>query len=184
GSEWVEIKNNSNVAIDLKNWQIGDSLALHTITDSTYLLFPDEYMVVAQDTTDFLNYYSPYNGLLLEPSGWAALNNTFDKIRLVDNHGFVSDSINYASLYSDNFTWALAESGINAGSWGRSQDTGGTPGAMNQVVFTSLGENVTITIAPEHFSPDGDGIDETVQILLEAPESDSYSLRVFDRHGR
>jgi len=184
GTEWVEIKNNSNVPIDLNGWQIGDSLALRTIINSTFLLYPGEYLVVAQDTVDFLNYYSPYTGLVLEPPAWSALNNTFDKIRLVDNYGFGSDSLSYASLYSDDYTWAISESGFNAGTWGRSQNVGGSPGAMNQVVFTSLGDDVSLTITPEHFSPDGDGFDETVEITLVAPGSDAYSLRIFDRFGR
>jgi hypothetical protein len=184
GSEWVEVKNNSNSAIDLRDWQIGDSLSLKTVVDSSSLLYPGEYLVLAQDTVSFLNYYNSFMGLLLEPLGWSALNNTFDKIRLIDNYGFGSDSLSYADLYSENFTWAMAEAGVNSGTWGRSQDTGGTPGAMNRVVFTSLGDDVTLSIAPEHISPDGDGIDDRATFTLEAPESDSYSLRIFDRHGR
>jgi len=184
GSEWVEIKNTSNVAIDMKDWQLGDALASHTITDSTYLVYPGEYLVVVQDSTAFLNYYSTFGGLLLEPESWSALNNAGDQIKLMDGFGFQSDSLGFSSTFADNFTWALAESGFNAGVWGRSQDTGGTPGAVNRVVFSSLGEDVNLTITPEHFSPDGDGIEETVLFTLEAPESDSYSLRIFDRFGR
>lgn len=184
GSEWVEIKNTSSVAIDVKGWQIGDALAVHTISDSSYIVYPGEYLVAAQDSAVFRNYYSTFNGLLLETDGWSALNNSGDQIRLYDNFDFRSDSLEYAATFSDNFTWALAESGFNAGVWGRSLDTGGTPGAVNQVVFTSLGSDVTLEITPEHFSPDGDGFEETVTILLEAPEAISYTLKIFDRAGR
>jgi len=184
GSEWVEIKNTSSVSIDIRDWRIGDALALHTISDSSFLVYPGEYLVAAQDSADFRNYYSTFNGLLLETDGWSALNNAGDQIRLYDNFGFRSDSLEYASTFSDNFTWALAESGFNSGVWGRSQDTGGTPGAVNQVVFSSLGSDVTLEILPEHFSPDGDGVEETVSINLEAPEANSYSLKVFERAGR
>lgn len=184
GSEWVEIKNNSNVPIDVEGWQIGDALSLHTITDTSFIVYPGEYLVAAADTMSFLNYYSPYTGLVLETSGWSVLNNNGDQIRLFDEFGFRSDSLDYSSTFSDNFTWALAESGFNAGVWGRSADTGGTPGVVNEVVFSSLGDEVTLEVIPEHFSPDGDGVDETVQFILEAPEANSYSLRVFDRIGR
>ncbi len=184
GSEWIEIKNSSSVLIDLKDWQIGDALNLHSVSDSSNLIYPGEYAVLAQDSTSFLNYYSRFSGLLIEPRSWAALNNTGDQIRLLDSFGFSSDSLSFSSTYSDNFTWSLAETGFNSGIWGRSADTGGTPGATNAVVFSSLGDDVTLTIRPEHFAPDGDGIDETVQFTLEAPESEAYSLKIFDRSGR
>ncbi len=184
GSEWVEIKNTSNVPIDLKDWQLGDALNLHTIVNSSCLIYPGEYLALVQDSTNFLNYYAPFTGLLLETDGWSALNNNGDQIRLIDAFGFSSDSLSFSSTYADNFTWALAETGFNMGVWGRSQDTGGTPGALNVVVFSSLGDEVSLTITPEHFAPDGDGIDETVQFTLEAPQADSYSLRIFDRFGR
>ncbi len=184
GSEWVEIKNTSIVPIDLKDWQLGDELNLHTVIDSSFLIYPGEYLALVQDSASFLNYYSPYTGLFLETNGWSALNNTGDQIRLLDAFGFNSDSLSFSSTYSDNFTWALAESGFNMGVWGRSQGNGGTPGAVNAVVFSSLGDDVTLTITPEHFAPDGDGIDETVQFTLEAPTAESYSLKIFDRAGR
>lgn len=183
-SEWVEIKNISSVPINLQNWQIGDALAFNTITDSAYYVYPGEYLVLAEDSAGFLSFYSTFNGLLLEPNGWSALNNTGDQIRLKDNFGFVSDSLEYFSAYSDNFSWALAENGVNLGVWGRSQYAGGTPGELNTVVFTAVGEVVSLTITPEHFAPGGDGFDATVDITLEAPEANSYSLRIFDRQGR
>ena len=184
GSEWVEIKNASSIPIDLKDWQLGDALNLHTIVDSSFFVYPGEYLVLVQDSSSFLNYYSPSTGLFLETDGWSALNNSGDQIRLFDAFGFSSDSLSFLSTYSDNFTWALAESGSNLGVWGRSLDTGGTPGAVNEVVFSSLGDDVTLTITPEHFGPDGDGFDETVQFILEAPEAESYSIKIFDRAGR
>ena len=184
GSEWVELKNVSGAAIDLKNWQIGDALNFNTITDSSFFVYPGEYVVVVRDTTDFLNYYTQFNGLMLQPTGWSALNNSGDQIRLVDGYGYACDSLGFSTTYSDNYTRSLAESGVNLGLWGRSQESGGSPGTMNSVVFSSLGENVTLTITPEHFSPDGDGVDEVATFNLEAPEANSYSLKIYDRIGR
>ena len=52
------------------------------------------------------------------------------------------------------------------------------------MVFLPEGESVSLKIEPSHFSPDGDGYQDTVIIFIESPQAESYSLKIFDRHGR
>ena len=52
------------------------------------------------------------------------------------------------------------------------------------MVFSPEGESVSLKIEPSHFSPDGDGYQDTVIIFIESSQAESYSLKIFDRHGR
>ncbi len=182
-SEWVELKNISGFEIDLSGWLIGDATRLNLITANSLLVSPGEYFVLARDTLSFLNFYPLFSGKLIQPAGWSALNNSGDAVKLRDPFNLLADSLDYVAGYGDNFSWSRVESGVDEGNWGRSETSGGSPGELNRVVFSPTGETIKLTIEPTHFSPDGDGFEDTVIIAVEAPSAKSYSLRIFDRFG-
>lgn len=182
-TEWVELKNISNFEINLSGWHIGDANGMNVITSNLFLL-PDEYLVLVRDRTEFLSFYPSYSGKIIQPLSWSTLNNLGDAVRLFDPLEILAYSFDYASGYGDNFSWSRVESGVDEGNWGRSENSGGSPGELNRVVFSSSGESVSLRIEPSHFSPDGDGYQDTVVIFIESPQAESYSLKIFDRHGR
>ena len=183
-TEWVELKNISNFEVDLNGWQIGDVNSVKLITSSQIWVSPGEYVVLAQDSLEFTSFYPFYSSRLIQPAGWSVLNNSGDAPKLLDSFNILADSFDYASGYGDNFSWSRVESGVDEGIWGRSENSGGSPGELNRVVFSSSGESVSLRIEPSHFSPDGDGYQDTVIIFIESPQAESYSLKIFDRYGR
>jgi len=183
-TEWVELKNRSSLEVDLNGWQIGDANSVKLITSNQIRVSPGEYVILAQDSLEFTSFYLFYSGRLIQPVGWSVLNNSGDALKLLDSFNILADSFDYASGYGDNFSWSRVESGVDEGIWGRSENSGGSPGELNRVVFSSSGESVSLRIEPSHFSPDGDGYQDTVIIFIESPQAESYSLKIFDRHGR
>lgn len=181
-TEWFEIKNISTEIIDLSMWQFGDILNLHKISDTTILINPDEYFVIANSINNFLNFFLLYNGIIIEPTQWATFNNSGDILRLVDMYNIEADRFAYDSTFSGNFTWSKSEDSQNR--WGRSTVEHGSPGELNSVFFAPTGEELTIDINPTHFSPDGDGFEDETIISINVPAADNYTVKIYDRFGR
>jgi len=184
-SEWIELKNVGTEPLDLRGWRFGDSLTLVAITPETVLVPPDSYVVLTQNELVFRGFYGEFEGLLVIPSSWPALNNNGDVVRLADSFGLEADRFAYATGFDNNHTWGSSESGSTAGRWGRSEDPGGTPGEANLVRLSTEGENsLTVSIEPQIISPDGDGVDDWTEIAIRAPEASAYTLRLYDSRGR
>lgn len=183
-SEWIELKNRYVDSVNLMGWRIGDAVGLHEITGSTLNMAPDSFVVLVQDSTSFLSYYSQFRGALWQPSGWPILNNSADVVLLVDTFGIVADRFEYDRVYQDNFTWSRSEQSGTEGEWGRSEFAGGSPGEKNSVVL--LPENATTRVSadPQVFSPDGNGFEDVTTLSVIASEADGYVLKIYDRQGR
>lgn len=183
-SEWVELKNRSLQPVDLADWLIGDILRVNSICDESILIEPDEYIILAQDSTAFLAYYHDFNGTCLEPPSWASLNNDGDRVRLVDCFGIEADRFGYDLTYDANQTWCRTEEPLEFSQWGRSETSGGTPGEPNEVILSHQSSELNVTIDPPYVSPDGDGFEDVTTIKVEAPVADSYTVKIYDRQGR
>ncbi|MCX6835451.1 MAG: lamin tail domain-containing protein [candidate division Zixibacteria bacterium] len=184
GSEWVELKNISDSTFNLASWQLGDSSGLVTLLAAP-TIDPSEYVVVVQDSTAFRAQYPLFTGKCYQAPSWREFNNGSDSVRLVDGFNIRSDHFYYASTYPDNHTWSRAESGEDEGRWGRSEDSGGTPGAANRVRFAPEGDqSLQITVEPRIISPDGDGRDDSTVIRIQVSSAPSYLLKLYDCHGR
>lgn len=184
-TEWIEIYNRSDVEFNIYGWKIGDSLNTHTIVNDTFYIQPGEYLILAKDSTNFKDYYSNYNGNILEPSQWGSLNNGTDKVRLIDQYGLELDHFSYNKVHSNNQTWSRGSDILHLDDWGVSEFADGTPGEENyNVYFSPSGIYLNLTLDPEIISPDGDGIDEFTTITVEAPSDHDYILKIYDKQGR
>ncbi len=184
-SEWVEIYNRSPYTFDISGILLGDSLHAYLVTDISFLLQPDEYLILAEDSINFSDYYSIFNGDVIEPDKWASLNNGSDKVRLIDQYGLELDHFSYKKIHPDNQTWGRGSDVLHQDDWGVSELAGGTPGEENHdVYFSPTGSNVNFTLDPKIISPDGDGIDEFTTITVEAPSEHEYKLKIYDKQGR
>ncbi|MFQ5606625.1 MAG: lamin tail domain-containing protein [Candidatus Zixiibacteriota bacterium] len=189
-AEWVELKNVSSQAIDVALWRIGDSLSTKLISSSAETLLPGGYLIVTEDRLALLADYPGLSARVVEALGWARLNNSGDKVRLIDSFGFVADSFSYSSGFGGNLSWSRSEEPGMTDLWGRSLNTGGAPGDSNRVLFAATGQNLSLSIAPNPFSPDGDATDDTAYFQIEGAggaggaAGAEMQVTVYDRDGR
>jgi hypothetical protein len=184
-TEWVELKNVSSEIMDLADWQLGDSTRLVAISPSSLTVQPGAYVVLAEDSLNFLGFYLNFEQHLHQPSQWPALNNNGDWLRLVDRFGIEADHFVYKEVFDSNYTWSRGETVDHRNDWGSSGSPGGSPGVRNVVRFSAEGStSLKITLQPRIFSPDGDGRDDSTVIIVIPPEADGYDLKLYDSHGR
>jgi hypothetical protein len=183
-TEWIELHNISDSTINLLNWKIGDELNLRAIATSAFNVAVGGRILIIQDSVTFRQFYPSFSGLLLQPSQWPSLNNAGDLIRLVDPYGFTADQYQYTSGYGGNYTWSRDETEQPDGPWAKSAESGGTPGAINQIWTLPTGDRTTVTITPQVFSPDGDGFEDETVIALTTVQASAYTLKIYDRTGR
>lgn len=182
-AEWVELLSVCDEAVDLAGWRLGDSRKLCLISEDALILSPGERMVAAWDRSAFLAQYGYVPACLIELENWAQLNNGGDTVRLVDPYGLSSDAFGYTDSSNDDHTIGRRED--NSGSvWGESVHSGGTPGEPNQVLVAGQASSLTMSITPQVFSPDGDGVDDTAVIHIDSPTMNEVTLKLYDREGQ
>jgi len=179
-TEWVELKNRSPLDINLKDWFLGDANALHPVINSDYILPAGEYVVLARDTSLLKMYYNDIPQMI-QVSSWSALNNDSDLVRLRDNYGFVIDSFRYDYVYGGNYSWGRGEDPGKENLWGRSVDSGGTPGYPNLIYYQASGSGIQLTVDPNPFSPT---VDHTTVLSFTAPPGESITMKIYDTEGR
>lgn len=92
--EWIELFNRSSKSIDIKNYKIADaSDTVKVITNST-ILNPNDFFVIAKDSTIF-NYFNIPSQVKI--ASFPSLNNTDDKVIILDSLNRVIDSLHYYS---------------------------------------------------------------------------------------
>jgi hypothetical protein len=135
--EWIEIFNQSNRTINLKNWKIGDASALVTISTTDYVLNTQEYLVIAKEAT-INNYYTNIPKLLIRSI--PSLNNSGDDVILKDLYNRKIDSLKYQPGWGGSSgSKSLERISANAPStqssnWGTSISPGrATPGRINSL---------------------------------------------------
>ncbi len=170
-SEFVEIIPQKN--ININNWTIRDLggakgvLPNLDLSAFTYCLITDD--------SSFLDIIPDTSILILPGNGLPGLNNSSETIYILDHTESVIDSVQY------NENWSLMDSrsvekyritdtsnepnnrGISVG------EVGKTPGFQNSLLFSDLPSEGSVTISPDPFSPDGDGIDDELTITYSLP---------------
>lgn len=145
-SEWIEIFNRSNKHIDLKNYIIADESDSVKFLDTSFILNPGAYFLIIDDSS-FLNNYKTETFYVI--INFPALNNTSDKIILIDSLKRIIDSLHY------NSEWTV-ETGISIeridpfeesefiNNWQKSKDiSGATPGKINSVAVKFFDASIT-----------------------------------------
>lgn len=134
-AEYVELKNNTSKYLNLKDWEIGDSNSLSTLSSQDFTLLPDSFVVISADTNTLRSYYGSVHYL---QASLPALNNGEDQIRLFDSGETLVDSLQYNSDWG-GVDVALERRdasvpSIYSENWGDSpSDDFGTPGTVNQI---------------------------------------------------
>ncbi|GAB4413500.1 MAG: hypothetical protein OHK0039_20460 [Bacteroidia bacterium] len=169
--EFVELYNNSTVAVDLAGWQFTDGEGTYTFPASS-VIAAGEYIVVAKNA-------ATYAGNGYQVFTWApltTLSNSGDDITLKMPDGTVHDVVNY----DDGGAWPTAADGDGpslelidptldnslAASWEASAATNGTPGAANSS-FSGFGCDLVIELG-----------EPACESLTSGPANDTYTVTI------
>lgn len=94
--EWIEIYNNSDSIVNLKNWKVSDnSLTQIVITANDYFLNPLSYAVISQSGAIFTNHQAIDSSKVIINSSFPSLNNAGDAVIIYKINGAVSDRVDY-----------------------------------------------------------------------------------------
>ncbi len=137
--EWIELFNNSDYNIDLKNWLIGDVLTkpiFKEISLEQSIIKSNEYLIIAKDSAIY-NYHKIIPSQIII-NNFANLNNDADGIVIKDNRGLTIDSVLYTNEIGKNgFSIERINknfSSTNLNNWKSSIDIeGSTPGRVNSI---------------------------------------------------
>ncbi len=181
--EWIELYNRSETPVDLAGWQIGDSVAQSFITEDVLVLPPGEFLVVCEQLDAFtLVYPETAPARVVEVNGWRTLNNTGDRIVLVDDFGYVVDSLRYAEMYGGERSIERIDpdgpSGNPANWWGSVDPAGATPGAENSTAVDYT-DDLQVSISPNPFVRGS-----MVEIHYGVPLLTMMSAAIYDLNGR
>lgn len=200
GASFVEIYNNSDAIISLKDWQLGnlDNGQQYPITGESYVLFPGEFLAVTSNRQNVHAEYplSPYNRIY-QASNIPTLNNSDGKVVLVAPDGSTIDRFDYLQDYhfellntvkgvslerisydrpaSDPTNWTSAAEAFN---WA-------TPGFENSQFQSVEPSNDEVSVFPEVFSPDNDGHQDVMNIKYKFEKSAlAGNITIYDSSGR
>ena len=165
--EWIELFNNSDSDINLKNWAVWDVLttpAKATISKD-FIIPSNGYAVLTKDSS-IINYHRFVPAQILELS-LPSFNNDQDGVVLKDNRGIEIDSVFYSNQWGGTNGFSLERVSTSATSnnqfnWASGTDIEqSTPGRINSITpkeydlsvaeisfaprFPTLGENVLVT---------------------------------------
>jgi len=134
--EWVEIKNISDQAVDLKDWRFYDG-SNHLLNEppqnggqGSLIIAPGGYAVLADKADIFLADHSGFNGIVIDTV--MSLNNTAEILRLIDQSGNSIEKINYQKEMGGNGNgYSLERTGDFSMQFCESNNLGGSPGQAN-----------------------------------------------------
>ena len=139
-AEFIELKNVSTTAFNIRNWKLSDGSTTATITTS-FVLKPDSFVIVCPNTA--VTVFAPF-GNAIGISNFPSLNNDGDVISLYAADGKLIHAIGYDNTWYQNAVksdggWSLEM--INTknpcagmSNWIASTNTsGGSPGRKNTV---------------------------------------------------
>ena len=211
GVDFVEIYNNSNKLISLKNWKLAnienENIANEqTISMLPILLLPNDFCVLTSNKTNILSEYpNSIGSKFIEMESLPTYNNDEGSIVLVSSFADGGDSLILEESdrfdYSENLHFPLINNlqGISleridynrptndATNWLSAASSVGyaTPGFINSQFHQTIEGESEISIEPEIFSPDNDGVGDVVNINYKFDQVGfTGNIIIFDSKGR
>jgi hypothetical protein len=206
GERFVEVFNRSQKVIDLKEVQLGSMDTVTNtvdkpadISESEFLFFPAQYLVLTKNPADIqARYFSPNPEAFLQLSSMITLPDDDGEVALIrKNDGIFIDRVRYSKdmqfpllNYRDGVSLERIDPMVSSSektNWHSASENCGfaTPGYRNSQFMELNAAKEWVTIAKTVFSPDDDGKDDFLSLVLN-PGSPGYSASVvvFDGHGR
>ena len=202
GSDFVELYNNSNKYISLKNWKLAnldnDSIDNYkTIAGAPYLLRPKEFVLLSVNVSNIKQeYFNAHEDAFLPMASLPTYSNDEGSVYLINDNNEVVDFFHY----NEDMHFALlnSEDGVSLeridynrptndkSNWHSASEAVGfaTPGYENsQYAEAETGDE--ITISPESFSPDNDGFEDVLNIAYQFNEPGYVAnVIIYDAKGR
>ncbi len=181
--EWIELYNRSDKTINLKNYQIADASDTVLVINTTEFINPDEFFVISRDSS-ILNYYNLGSDFIVSP--FPTLNNTSDKIIILDSLNRTIDSLQYFSGWGGNNGKSLERinpdlSSIDSSNWKTSASIfGATPGTYNSVTQKDYDIKVTDIIFNPRYPLNGDNVSIIASVNNAGKNSASFSLSLYE----
>ncbi len=188
--EWFELFNVSNAAVNLRRWRWREADAEETasLPDSNLILPAGGFAVVSPKGA-LPNLAAA--ALRVVSSRWLALNNDRERLSLWDFNGGLQDSVAFSSAWGGAAGFSLER--INprlppqdSSNWSTCVEvSGATPGRQNSVFTAILPSAAQLSISPNPFSPDDDGIDDVAICQLNLPMATAnVHVKIYDLRGR
>jgi len=185
--EWIELFNNSDLQINLKNWKIINlipSIHEYSLSATDNFLAPDSYLVIATDSSIFEKHNNlDSNAVILN---FGSLNNNFDGIAIRDLNNNLIDSVVYSSDWGGYNGFSMerispSKNSNDGANWATSQNSvGSTPGGINSVSQ----KDYDIIVSKIMFEPTSPLSGENVNIsaLIKNPGRNiaDFSLSLFE----
>lgn len=192
-AEWIEIFNSGTNDINLATIYFADSRDTVKLSKVDFILHSGDFVVAGGDSDIIYQYNLPIEQLTIT-SGFPALNNSFDDLKLMNNFNFVYDRVSYTDeWYGREVDNGISIEKINPNlngqisvNWAASVDNNGsTPGRINSVYATILPAESQLQINPNPFSPDNDGFEDVTIIQIKIPVETAFiNIRIYDTRGR
>ncbi len=205
-TEWLELASAVDTPVRIDRWLLGDDEDLSALVCDEDLeavepgggrnapghcgrleLAPGDFLVVAREP-EVVEPRASAPVVSLET--WEALSVT-DVVMLTDEYGTPIDIVRYERSWGGGRDVALERvrpslPSDDPANWGSSvSPEGSTPGRVNSIHVSALPEAGRLTISPNPFTPDGDGIDDRCAIRFDLPTPQAtVRLTVFDVVGR
>ncbi len=193
-SEWIEIHNRDSRAQDLDGWTLADATGRSSRLRAAHALAPGAYAILSADTLVAIAALAP-GTLRVAVSPWPALNNSdddsgiADRIVLRDRAGIVQDAVVYSAAWGAERGRSIERLTDDPDArgllWSACKDrAGSTPGRANSASAPPAW-SVELTLAPNPFSPNGDGLEDLLLVAFEVPVSHSgFEIGIYDTTGR
>lgn len=201
--DYVEAYNRSNKTLDASKLYIanrntaGDISAIKKWSETPYLIYPGEYVVLTENAASLKQEYlvqNPSNVLIT--SSLPSYPDDKGDVIVTNSQGDVVDEVVYSSkwhfaLISDAEGVSLERvdpDGISqeAGNWHSAASTVGygTPTYKNSQYQTTESSNAIIEVTPKIFSPDNDGHDDRASINYQVEETGYIAnVTIFNANG-
>jgi hypothetical protein len=146
-AEFIELKNVSTTAFNIRNWKLSDGSTTATISAS-FVLKPDSFVIIC--ATSAVSAFAPF-GNTIGVSNFPSLNNDADIISLYSAEGRLMHTVGYNSSWYQNAVksdggWSLEMIDTKNPCTGNSNwkastgNSGGSPGRKNTVDDTNTDE--------------------------------------------
>jgi hypothetical protein len=191
GTEWVELANVVGETVSAAGWFLGDGVDAFPVSaageEPGARVGPGAFIVIARDAS-LVDDTCP--SAVVSTDGWEALS-ADDTVVLLDRHGTPIDRVRYEKSWGGARGVSLERVRPDmppgdSSNWGGSvAPSGSTPGAANSIHLPERPARGTLTVLPNPFSPDGDGVDDRTVVRFDLPVARATGrLSVFDLKGR
>jgi hypothetical protein len=188
--EWVELVNVSGQEINIKDWSISDVLTTPTknfITNDDIILQPEEYLVIAKDTS--FNSAHPEVTAKILFINFGTLGNTSDGIIIYDFRNGIIDSLFYRSSWGGGKGLSLErisleEATNDSTNWTTSlSPKGSTPGAPNSIINVPDYSRNDLVINEIMFDPADDNCEFVEFLNLSGDSVNVGGWKIEDENG-